>query len=212
MAKSRKKRRRDLSAMARQANHVLATAVVVFTAAVLLGRLLEPAMLGLQAWLREHLGANATALVFGPFIVDLPKALLLALVAFPLGRVTAPRPWPAAIGLVALVYLFDFSIDYVIGAHRITWLQWQALLGRTLLAAGVAWGVAWLLARGRKAAETADRRGAVLEKKPKKSKKKKTKKPPGEGDREAAPTDADAKTADATCKRTDAADVIEGER
>lgn len=238
MARPRKRRRRDLSAMARQANHVLATAVVVFTAAVLLGRLLDPAMLGLQAWLRGHLSATATALVFGPFIVDLPKALLLLLVAFPLGRVTTPRPWPAAMGLVALVYLFDFSIDYVIGAHRITWLQWQALVGRTLLAAAITWGVAWLLGRGRRAAETADRRGAALGKKSRKSKKKETKGHPAKEDSEPPPTPSEAleddakppeadaeppeadaepevtrtESGDPTCKPSASGDVTEGER
>ncbi len=164
MAKSEKKRRRDLAAMARQANHVLATAVIVFTAAILLGRLTDPWMLSLQTWLRDHLGANATALAFGPFIMDTPKALLLLLVAFPLGRVIMPRPWPAGVGLVALVYAFDFSIDYVLGAHHITWLQWKALVGRTLLAAAVTWGVVGLLGRGHRAAQTADRRGARLPK------------------------------------------------
>jgi hypothetical protein len=163
MAKSRNKRRRDLAVIARQANHVLATAVVVFTAAMLLGRLTDPWMLSLQAWLRDHLGANVTALVFGPFIMDTPKALVLLGVAFPLGRVTTPRPWPASVGLVALVYGFDFSIDYVLGAHLITWLQWKALVGRGILAAGVTWGVAALLARGCRAAYTADRRGAELD-------------------------------------------------
>lgn len=163
MAKARKKRRRDLAVIARQTNHVLATAVVVFTAAMLLGRLTDPWMLSLQAWLRGHLSAHVTALVFGPFIMDTPKALALLAVAFPLGRVTTPKPWPAAMGLVVLVYAFDFSIDYVLGAHLITWLQWEALVGRGLLAAGVTWGVAALLARGCRAAYTADRRGAELE-------------------------------------------------
>lgn len=212
MASSRKKRRRDLSAMARQANHVLATAVVVFTATVLLGRLTEPWMLSLQAWLREHLGATVTAMAFGPFIVDLPKVLILLLVAFPLGRVTAPRPWPAGLGLVALVYAFDFSIDYVMGAHHITWLQWKALVGRSLLAAGVTWGVVRLLTRGRRAAETADRLGAAVEKKPKKSSEKK----PSSGAEEAADdaplTDAGPDAGDPTCKRSAGGRVSKGER
>lgn len=205
--------------MARQANHVLATAVVVFTAAVLLGRLLDPAMLGLQAWLRAHLSATVAALFFGPFIVDLPKALLLLLVAFPLGRVTAPRPWPAALGLVLLVYLFDFSIDYVIGAHRITWLQWQALVGRTLLAAAITFGVAWLLARGRRAAETADRRGAALDKKSGKSHKKNADKQPKiapgkpskDKNPDAEPKETEAETGDPTCKPSASGGVTEGE-
>lgn len=212
MASSRKKRRRDLSAMARQANHVLATAVVVFTAAVLLGRLTEPWMLSLQAWLRELVGANVTAIAFGPFIMDTPKALVLLLVAFPLGRVTMPRPWAAGLGLVALVYAFDFSIDYVLGAHQITWLQWKALAGRSLLAAGVTWGVVQLLVRGRRAAETADRRGAAVEKKPKKTNKKK---PPsqakGTAD-DASPSSAAPDAGDPTCKRSAGGDVSEGER
>lgn len=150
--------------MARQANHVLATAVLVFTASILLGRLTDPWMLSLQMWLRGHLGTNATALAFGPFIMDTPKVLLLLLVAFPLGRVTMPRPWPGGLGLVALVYAFDFSIDYVLGAHHITWLQWKALVGRSLLAAAVTWGVVGLLKRGLRAAHTADRHGARLSK------------------------------------------------
>ncbi len=185
-----------MSAMARQANHVLATAVLVFTAAILLGRLTEPWMHSLQAWLRGHMSATVTALIFGPFIVDLPKVLLLLLVAFPLGRVTTPRPWPAGVGLVLLVYAFDFSIDYVLGAHVITWFQWQALVGRTLLAAGVTWGVVKLLRRGRLAAETADRKGAALTKKSRKSDKKKG---------------SSSKDADPTCKRTPSAHVSEGE-
>ena len=211
MAGSRTKRRRDLSAMARQANHVLATAVVVFTAAVLLGRLLEPWMLSLQAWLRAHVGANVTAMLFGPFIVDLPKALILLLVAFPLGRVTAPRPWPAAIGLVGLVYLCDFSIDYVLGAHHITWLQWKAATGRGLLAVGIIWGVAWLLARGRRAAETADRKGAALVEKPAKPRKKKPSPEAQEAADDPPPESADPEDGDPTCKRKAGAGVSKGE-
>jgi len=219
MAGSPKKRRRDLSAMARQANHVLATAVVVFTAAVLLGRIIEPWMLSLQAWLRDHLGPNVTALLFGPFIVDLPKALLLLLVAFPLGRVTTPRPWPAALGLVGLTYLCDFSIDYVLGAHHITWFQWKAAVGRGILAAGITWGVAWLLQRGRRAAETADRQGAALDKAPGKSRKTKPSKSrktePPSGATAAAPDTppdrADPDSGDPTCKSKAGPGVTEGE-
>lgn len=196
MAKARKKRRLDLTAMARQANHVLATAVIVFTAAILLGRVTAPWMVGLQKWLLGHLNVTATALLIGPFIVDLPKVLLLLLVAFPLGRVTTPRPWPAGVGLVGLVYAFDFSIDYVLGAHHITWLQWQALVGRTLLAGLVTWGVVRLLQKGHLAAMNADRKGAALEKKPRKSKGKKRK---------------PAKEEDTACKRTSGLGVSEGE-
>jgi hypothetical protein len=196
--------------MARQANHVLATAVVVFTAVVLLGRLTEPPMVSLQAWLREQVGANATAIAFGPFIVDTPKALLLLLVAFPLGRVTTPRPWPAGLGLVALVYGFDFSIDYVLGAHQLVWLQWKAVLGRGLLAAGVTWGVVRLLARGRQAAETADRLGAEIQTKPKKSRNSRAE---ARGADDDPPPDHGAPDSrDPTCKRSTGENVNEGER
>jgi len=212
MARSRKKRRRDLSAMARQANHVLATAVVVFTAAVLLGRLTEPWMLSLQAWLRDHLGANVTAMVFGPLIVDLPKVLILVVVAFPMGRVTAPRPWPAGLGLVVLVYAFDFSIDYVLGAHHITWLQWKALVGRGLLASGVTWGVVRLVIRGRRAARTADRLGAALEKKPKKAKDNQPPLGVEEAADEAPPAGAGPEAEDPPCKRSAGEHVSKGER
>ncbi len=163
MLSSPKTWRLDLSAHARQANHVLATAVVVFTGAILLGRLTEPWMLSWARWLGDHMSASVVALLFGPFIVDLPKVTLILLVAFPLGRVSAPRSWPAAVGLTLLVYGFDFGVDYVLGAHRVTWFQWQAAVGRGLLAALTTLVVATLVARGRRAAELADGKGAALE-------------------------------------------------
>ncbi|MFH2006509.1 MAG: hypothetical protein ABI333_07990 [bacterium] len=207
-----KTRWRGLTGAARQANHVLAAAVVVFTAGILLQRLISPWMVSLSTWLASALGAATAATVFGPLIVDLPKALLLLGVAFPLGRITMPRPWPTGVSVVTLVYLFDFGVHYVFGTHVILFGHWRAILGRGLLLALVIWAVVRLVDRGRQAAETADRQGSLPDKSSK-SKKKTPERPPEDRTPDSTSTSPKSGNAnDQTCKQHTSDSVREGER
>jgi len=212
MARPLKTHLRDLTGAARQANHVLAAAVVVFTAGILLQRLVSPWMVSLSVWLTSVMGAATAATVFGPLIVDLPKALLLLGVAFPLGRITMPRPWPTGIGLVGLVYLFDFGVHFVFGTHVILYGHWRAILGRGLLLALVLWGVVWLVKRGCWAAETADRQGTLPDKEPKTKKKDKGETTGRSGAGAASKSPKSGTEDDQTCKQHTSDSVTEGER
>lgn len=155
MARTRKKRRHDLSALARQANHVVAAAVFVFVASILLGSVLAPWLTVAAAWVRRAWG-DTGALLVGPLLLDGLKVLLLLAVAFPFGRVTAPRPWVSGTALVLLVYGFWLSFDFVVGELGVLYGQWRPLVGRGLLLALTIYGVARLMRRGRRAALEAD--------------------------------------------------------
>ena len=106
---SRPRRRfRDLGELARQANHVVAAAVFVFMASILLQFVLARPLLRAAGWIHGHWGTTGVA-IFGPLLTDGCTTLVLLAIAFPFGRVTVARPWPAGSALVLLVHGFWLS-------------------------------------------------------------------------------------------------------
>jgi len=151
--------REELRSAVRQANHLVAAAVLVFAASILLGAALARPLLSLVTWSTAHLG-QAAIVALGPLVTDGVKGVLLLAAAFPLGRILVPRPWVASTALVLIVYGLWFCFEYVIGAHVVLYGHWQPLVGRSTFLLLVLWATARLMARGRRVALEADRRGA----------------------------------------------------
>lgn len=151
------RRRIDLGAVARQANQVVAAAVFVFGASILLGSVLStPVLTPAMAWILRHWGETA-GVILGPLFIDGMYVVLLLAVAFPFGRVTAARPWISGPALVLLVYGFWFSFHYVTGDAAVLYDHWAKIAARAVLMLLTVYGVARLMARGRRAALEVDR-------------------------------------------------------
>ncbi|MDY0003668.1 MAG: hypothetical protein RBU30_20380, partial [Polyangia bacterium] len=148
---SAKARFRDLGELARQSNHLVAAAVLVFMASVLLQFLLARPMMQAAGWIHGNWG-KAGAAILGPLLTDGCTTLVLLAVAFPFGRVTAARPWPAGVALVLLVHGFWFCFHFVVGEHTLLWGNLMPALGRSLLIVLTLLGVVALLRWGRKVA------------------------------------------------------------
>lgn len=216
--RTRKIRRRvDLTALARQANHVVAAAVFVFVASILIGSVLAPWLTSAAIWVRRTWG-DTGALVLGPLLIDGLKVLLMIAVAFPFGRVTAPRPWVSGTALVLLVYGFWFSFDFVVGEHRVLYGQWRPLLGRGTLLAATIYLVVTLVQRGRKAALESDRRGSSEDDDDEeptveaKDGEKSNDNPPKPNEDPSDPDDDDDNDERSVCKQAAMADVSGAER
>lgn len=149
----------NLGEAARQSNHVVAAAVFAFVSSILLQYLLSSPLVSMADWIHGRLG-TAGAAILGPFLVDGPTALVLLVIAFPFGRVTAARPWVAGTALVLLVQGFWFSFHFVIGEHLLLWGEVLPVVGRGVFTILTLFGVVWLMRWGRRVALEADR-GAI---------------------------------------------------
>ncbi len=90
--------------------------------------------------------STLTKVLTAALALDLSKFLVLALLAFPLGRLLASKPWVVALGAVLSCYAFDAGLAYVLQDFRVTWANWYALSGRIPLAL-LTWLVAFVIIR-----------------------------------------------------------------
>jgi hypothetical protein len=74
------------------------------------------------------------SVIYGAFVLDLPKVLAGVLYSFAFGRFMEIRAWASAVGILLTIYVSDLGLSYVIGSFTLTWGNRHALMGRLPLA------------------------------------------------------------------------------
>jgi len=104
-----------------------------------------PTTVALLRVLPDTLSSTSSQLLVATLALDLPKLVVLAAMAYPIGRLLAVRPWSAALGTIVGLYLMDGAVSWVMGSLDAVWLNRYAAPSRLGLLA-VTYLITWWLA------------------------------------------------------------------
>jgi len=104
-----------------------------------------PTTVALVRVLPQTLSSTLSKLLVGTLALDLPKLIVLAAMAYPMGRLLAVRPWIAVLGTMIGIYVMDGAVSWVMGSLDAVWLNRYAAPSRLTLIV-VTYLLTWWLA------------------------------------------------------------------